>query len=118
MFRKEEKQSLTRLAVLSVGWGLGLDRFYEGKTRDGLLSIIGWSLAFGSLMFLSPCHGYDYAEGGKNMADMNINPLIIVPCAFGLYGAVLVIRKGFRLLRQFETSEDSRMFGFTFGTIM
>ena len=106
MFRKEEKKSLTRLGLLSIGWGVGLDRFYDGKTRDGFLSLIGWGLIFGSLMMLSPCHGYDYAEGGKNMADMSINPLIIIPSAFGLYGIVLVIRKGFRLLRQFETAED------------
>ena len=106
MLRKEEKKSLTRLALLSVGWGLGLDRFYDGKTRDGFLSLIGWFLIFGSLMMLAPCHGYDYSEGAKNMADMSVNPLIIVPSALGLYGAVLVVRKGFRLLRQFETAED------------
>jgi len=106
MFRKEEKKSLTRLALLSVGWGVGLDRFYEGKTRDGFLSLVGWLLIFGSIMALSPCHGYDYADGGKTMVDMTVNPLIIAPCALGIYGAVLVIRKGFRLLRQFETAED------------
>ncbi len=106
MLRKEEKRSLTRLGLLSVGWGLGLDRFYEGKTKDGFLSLIGWSLVFGSLMFLSPCHGYDYSDGGKAMADMTVNPLIIAPLALGVYGALLVIRKGFRLLRQFENAED------------
>ena len=106
MFRKEEKKSLTRLALLSIGWGVGLDRFYDGKTRDGFFSLIGWLLIFGSLMILSPCHGYDYAEGGKTMADMSLNPLIILPFGLGLYGFVLVVRKGFRLLRQFETAED------------
>ena len=106
MLRKEETKSLTRLALLAVGWGVGLDRFYDGKTRDGFLSIIGWFLIFGSLMFLSPCHGYDYSTGGKTMADMSVNPVIIVPFALGIYGAVLVLRKGFRLLRQFETAED------------
>ena len=39
-FRTEEKKSLTRLALLSLGWGIGLDRFYEGRTKDGILSII------------------------------------------------------------------------------
>ena len=106
MLRKEEKKSLTRLALLSIGWGVGLDRFYEGRIKDGLLSLAGWILIFGSLMMLSPCHGYDYAEGGKNMIDMSVNPLIIIPSALGLYGVVLVVRKGFRLLRQFETAED------------
>ena len=106
MFRKEEKKSLTRLALLSLGWGVGLDRFYDGRTKDGLLALAGWILIFGSLMALSPCHGYDYAEGGKNMVDMTISPLIIIPSALGVYGIVLVVRKGFRLLRQFETAED------------
>ena len=106
MFRKEEKKAMTRIAVLAFGWGLGLDRFYEGRTKDGFLSLIGWGAIFTSLMFLSPCHGYDYAEGGKQMADMNINPLIIAPIGLGVYGAVLVLRKGFRLLRQFESAED------------
>ena len=106
MLRKEEKKSLTRLALLSVGWGVGLDRFYDGKNRDGLLSLLGWTIVFGSIVALSPCHGYDYADSGKNMADMTVNPLIIAPFAAGLYGVVLVIRKGFRLLRQFETAED------------
>ena len=105
MLRKEEKKSLTRIALLSVGWGLGLDRFYDGKTRDGFLSIIGWSLVFVSIMLLAPCHGYDYATDGKTMADMSVNPLIIAPIGLGLYGAVLVVRKGFRLLRQFENAE-------------
>ena len=105
MFRKEEKKSLIRLALLSIGWGVGLDRFYDGKTRDGFLSLIGWGLVFGSLLFLSPCHGYDYAEGSKAMAE-NVNPLIVLPLACGVYGVILVIRKGFRLLRQFESADD------------
>ena len=104
MFNKEEKKALTRLAVLSIGWGVGLDRFYEGKSRDGILSLVGWGVIFGSLLFLSPCHGYDYAEGSKAMAQ-NVNPVIILPFVAGLYGFILVIRKGFRLLRQFESSD-------------
>ncbi len=106
MFRKEEKKAITRLAVLSIGWGLGLDRFYEGKSREGILSLLGWGLIFVSLMLLSPCHGYDYASGGKDMAEMSVNPLIVVPLGLGVYGATLIVRKGFRLLRQFETAED------------
>ena len=106
MLRKDEKKSLTRLALLSVGWGVGLDRFYDGKTRDGFLSLIGWALIFGSLLVLSPCHSYDYSATSKSMADMSMNPLIAIPLVLGLYGALLVIRKGFRLLRQFETAYD------------
>ena len=75
MFRKDEKKALTRLGLLSIGWPVGLDRFYEGKNREGIFSLIGWTIIFGSLMFLSPCHGYDYAEGGKNMVEMDVKEL-------------------------------------------
>ena len=105
MFIKEEKKSLTRLAVLAIGWGLGLDRFYEGRTKDGLLSLLGWAIVFGSLMLLSPCQGYNYVDGVKDYANVDVNPLIILPLGLGIYGATLVIRKGFRLLRSFEAAE-------------
>lgn len=104
MFRKDEKKALTRIALLTVGWGVGLDRFYEGKVRDGFLSIIGWGLIFTSLMLLSPCHGY--GDAGKTMTEMSLNPLIVAPLGLGGYGVILVLRKAFRLLRQFETAED------------
>ena len=105
MFRKEEKNSLTRLAVLAIGWGVGLDRFYEGRTKDGLLSLIGWGIIFTSLMYLSPCQGFEYVDGVKNYAEMSVNPIIIVPTGLGVYGIILVIRKAFRLLRSFEAAE-------------
>ncbi len=105
MLRKEEKKALTRLALLSIGWPAGLDRFYDGKTRDGIFSIIGWILIFGSIMLLIPCPST--YEAGKTMATMNeANPLVVVPLALGAYGGFMVLRKGFRLLRQFETAED------------
>ena len=105
MLKKDEKKALTRLALLSVGWGAGLDRFYDGKTKDGILSIIGWVLIFGSLIYLSPCHGYDYSDGVKSYSDMSFNPLTVFPLGFGAYGIILVIRKGFKLLRSFEAAE-------------
>ena len=57
-------------------------------------------------MLLSPCHGYEYGEGVKTASEMSVNPLIVLPLGLGVYGAILVLRKGFRLLRQFETAED------------
>jgi len=106
MFRKEEKKSLTRLALLSIGWGLGLDRFYEGRIKDGFLSLIGWGSIFISLIALSPCHSSDYTDSAKGMADISPDPIIFIPLALAIYGSVLVVRKGFRLLRQFESAED------------
>ena len=46
MLRKQEKNSLVRGIFLIGGWGLGLDRFYEGDKKGGFLSIIGWSITF------------------------------------------------------------------------
>ena len=105
MFNKEEKKSLTRLGVLSIGWGLGLDRFYEGRTKDGILSILGWAIIFTSLFILSPCDGYDHSNEVKTISEVGINPLIIFPLALGSYGVFLIIRKAFRLLRSFEAAE-------------
>ena len=44
MLRKQEKNALTRGLILAIGWGWGLDRFYEGDKKGGILSIIGWEL--------------------------------------------------------------------------
>ena len=105
MFRKEEKKALTRLAVLSIGWPLGLDRFYDGKVKEGLLSAIGWLSVFSSIMFLAPCPGHSH--GAETVSSLDSpNALIVLPLCLGAYGAFLVLRKGFRLLRQFESAED------------
>ena len=42
MLRNQEKNSVVRVIFLIGGWGLGLDRFYEGDKKGGFLSIIGW----------------------------------------------------------------------------
>ena len=35
MLRKQEKNSVVRGIFLIGGWGLGLDRFYEGDKKGG-----------------------------------------------------------------------------------
>ena len=80
MFRKEEKKALTRLALLSIGWPAGLDRFYDGKTRDGILSIIGWLLIFGSIMLLVPCPS-SFEAGENILITDKINTMHILICA-------------------------------------
>ena len=58
MLRKQEKNAITRGVILAIGWGWGLDRFYEGDKKGGLLSIIGWGIVFTSFLYLK-CSGID-----------------------------------------------------------
>ena len=51
MLKNKEKNSVVRGIFLIGGWGLGLDRFYEGDKKGGVLSIIGWSIC---LLYTSP----------------------------------------------------------------
>ena len=46
MLKSKERNSVVRGIFLIGGWGLGLDRFYEGDKKGGVLSIIGWSITF------------------------------------------------------------------------
>ena len=78
MLRNQEKNSIVRGIFLLGGWGLGLDRFYEGDKKGGFLSIISWSIAFLSFIFLK-CSGYEYVEGVKNYSNYSPNPLIVLP---------------------------------------
>ena len=103
MFEEKEKNSIVRGIFLIGGWGLGLDRFYEGDKKGGILSIIGWSITFLSFMYLK-CSGYEYVEGVKNYNDYSPNPFIIIPILAGSYGIFLIIKKAFRLAKQFENA--------------
>ena len=102
--QKSRKNSVVRGIFLIAGWGIGLDRFYEGDKKGGFLSIIGWSITFFSFIFLK-CSGYEYVEGGKNYSDYSPNPLIVFPLLAGAYGGFLIIKKAFRLAKQFENAE-------------
>ena len=104
MLKNQEKNSIVRGIFLIAGWGLGLDRFYEGDKKGGFLSIIGWSITFFSFIFLK-CSGYKYVEGVKNYSDYSPNPLIVLPLLAGGYGGFLIIIKAFRLAKQFENAE-------------
>ena len=104
MLRNQEKNSVVRGIFLIGGWGLGLDRFYEGDKKGGFLSIIGWSITFFSFIFLK-CSGYKYVEGVKNYSDYSPNPLIVLPLLAGGYGGLLINKKAFRLEKQFADTE-------------
>ena len=103
MFKEKEKNSIIRGIFLIGGWGLGLDRFYEGDKKGGILSIIGWSITFFSFLYLK-CSGYEYIDGVKNYNDYSPNPFILIPILAGAYGFFLIIRKTFRLAKQFENA--------------
>ena len=104
MLKKQEKNSVVRGIFLIGGWGLGLDRFYKGDKKGGFLSIIGWSITFFSFNFLK-YSGYEYVNGVKNYSDYSPNPLIILPILAGAYRGFLIIKKAFRLAKQFENAE-------------
>ena len=104
MLRNQEKNSVVRGIFLIGGWGLGLDRFYEGDKKGGFLSIIGWSITFFSFIFLKSS-GYENVEGVKNYSYYSLNPLIVLPLLAGGYGGFLIIKKAFRLAKQFENVE-------------
>ena len=104
MLRKQEKNSFLRLTFLSLGWGVGLDRFYEGDNKGGILALIGWGVVLTTFGFLK-CSGYEYVEGVKNYSDYSPNPWIVLPTIAGIYGLVLIVRKAFRLAKQFENAE-------------
>ena len=104
MLRNQEKNSVVRGIFLIGGWGLGLDRFYEGDKKGGFLSIINWSITIFSFIFLK-CSSDEYIEGMENYSDYSPNPLIVLPLLAGAYGGFLIIKKAFRLAKQFENAE-------------
>ena len=53
MLRNQEKNSVVRGIFLIGGWGLGLDRFYEGDKKGGFLSIKVGVSNFLALSFLN-----------------------------------------------------------------
>ena len=104
MLKKQEKNSVMRGIFLIGGWGLGLDRFYDGDKKGGVLSIIGWSITFFTFLYLKNS-GYGYIDDVKNYSDYSWNPLIVLPILAGAYGGFLIIKKAFRLAKQFENAE-------------
>ena len=94
MLRNQEKNSVVRGIFLIGGWGLGLDRFYEGDKKGGFLSIIGWSITFFSFIFLK-CSGYEYVEDVKNYSDYSPNPWIVLSLLAGAFGSFLIIKNAF-----------------------
>ena len=87
-----------------MSWGLGLNRFYEGDKKGGVLSILGWSITFFTFFYLKSS-GYEYVNGLKNYSEYSQNPLIVLPLLVRAYVGFLIIKKAFRLAKQFENAE-------------
>ena len=49
--------------------------------------------------------GYEYVDGVKNYEYYSPNPLIVLPILAGAFGGFLIIKKAFRLAKQFENAE-------------
>ena len=84
--------------------GLRSKQILRRRKKGCFLSIVGWSISFFSFIFLK-CSGYEYVEGVKNYSDYSPNPLIVLPLLAGAYGGFLIIKKAFRLAKQFENAE-------------
>ena len=61
-----------------------------------------WNVPYNSFDVLSD---ESIRQGVKDYANYSPNPLIIIPTIVGIYGFILIIRKAFRLAKQFENAE-------------
>ena len=83
--------------------GLYRSRQILRRGKDGFWTIIGWSIILFSFISLN-CLVYEYVEGGKNYSDYSPNQLIVLLLLAGAYGGFLIIKKAFRLEKQFENA--------------
>ena len=51
------------------------------------------------------CSEYEYVDGVKNYSDYSPNPLIVCPLLAGAYGGFLIIKRAFRLAKQFKNAK-------------
>ena len=49
--------------------------------------------------------GYEYVDGVKHYSDYASNLLIVLPLLAGAYGGFIIIKKAFRLAKQFENAK-------------
>ena len=49
--------------------------------------------------------GYEYVDSLKNYSDYSPNSLIVLTLLAGAYGGFRIIKKAFRLAKQFENAE-------------
>ena len=66
-------------------------------------SLVGVS-HFLALSFLN-VQVMNYVDGMKNYSEYSPNPLVVLALLAGAYGGFLIIKKAFRLAKQFENAE-------------
>ena len=103
MLKNKEKNSVVTEIFLIGGWGLGLDRFYEGDKRWCVINL--WKEYYIFTFLYLKYSGYEYVDGVKNYSDNSPSPLIVLPLLTVAYGGFLIIKKAFRLAKQFENAE-------------
>ena len=65
---------------------------------------MGLSITLFTFLYLK-CSWYEYVDGVKNYSDYSPNHLIVLPVIAWAYGGFLIIKKAFRLAKQFENAE-------------
>ena len=85
MLRNKEKNSIFRGIFLIVGWGLGLNRFYEGTKRWFFYQALVGSSLFLALSFWN-VQILNMMRVWKNYSVYSPNPLIILPLLAGAFG--------------------------------
>ncbi len=92
MLRKKEKKAVASIFMLLIGWPIGLDQFFEGKTRDGVLTLIGWLIVLIAFLisFSSPA----------------ANGLILIPLLAIPVGLFCITKKLVAKTRAFVEADD------------
>ena len=96
MLSKKEKESITSIIALLIGWPVGLDQFLEGNNSKGIQSIIGWFLV--TLFFF-------VGIGSFGMGD-KYEGILLICILGGIAGAILIYGKLLVKLKAFEQAED------------
>ena len=80
--------------MLSIGWPVGLDQFFEGNNEKGISITIGWTVTFLLLFYGLGLKGYYSAI------------FLIISIILILIGSVQACKKLIKLTRAFVDAED------------
>ena len=72
--------------------------------KGGSYLYIGWNTIFFSFLYLK-FSSYVYVDGIKDYENYSTNTFIIEPFIADGYGIYLILRKSFRIAKQFEKAD-------------